>query len=233
MSSLIQHVHDFAREVELTIDEWMAGVELINWAGKMSTDRRNEGQLVCDVIGLESSVSLLSGLLDWWLLLTGIRLVDEITYKKASEAADTSTQSAILGPFFRHDAPLRQKGDTITFDTPKDGQVVYMHGRVMDGKTKKPLANAYIDVWEASTNVRSRPITLWYLLMFFRACTSSKIPTNKTVTSVESSRPMIMASMPSIVLGLLHIPFLTMVLLENYWNWWIDIHIGQLIFISL
>jgi catechol 1,2-dioxygenase len=64
MSSLIQHVHDFAREVELTIDEWMAGVELINWAGKMSTDRRNEGQLVCDVIGLESSVSLLSGLLD-------------------------------------------------------------------------------------------------------------------------------------------------------------------------
>jgi catechol 1,2-dioxygenase len=32
----------------------MAGVELINWAGKMSDDKRNEGQLVCDVIGLES-----------------------------------------------------------------------------------------------------------------------------------------------------------------------------------
>lgn len=54
MTSLIRHVHDFARENELTVDEWMEGVELINWAGKMSNDRRNEGQLVCDVIGLES-----------------------------------------------------------------------------------------------------------------------------------------------------------------------------------
>ena len=54
MTALIRHVHDFAREVNLTVDEWMAGVELLNAAGKMSTDRRNEGQLVCDVIGLES-----------------------------------------------------------------------------------------------------------------------------------------------------------------------------------
>lgn len=54
MTSLIRHVHDFAREVDLTVDEWMAGVQMINWAGQMSNDRRNEGQLVCDVIGLES-----------------------------------------------------------------------------------------------------------------------------------------------------------------------------------
>jgi len=133
MTSLIRHVHDFARETELTVDEWMAGVELLNWAGQMSTDRRNEGQLVCDVIGLES-------------------LVDEITYKKATEAHDEITQSAILGPFFRHDHPIREKGATITFDTPEDGQIVYMHGVVTDAKTKKPLAKAEIDVWQASTN---------------------------------------------------------------------------------
>jgi len=54
MSSLIRHVHDFARENELTVDEWMEGVQLMNWAGKMSDDKRNEGQLVCDVLGLES-----------------------------------------------------------------------------------------------------------------------------------------------------------------------------------
>jgi len=29
MSSLIRHVHDFAREVDLTVDEWMAGVEMV------------------------------------------------------------------------------------------------------------------------------------------------------------------------------------------------------------
>jgi len=133
MSCLIQHVHDFAREIDLTVDEWMEGVQLLNWAGKMSDDKRNEGQLVCDIIGLES-------------------LVDEITYKKAAEATDVATQSAILGPFFRHDAPHRKNGDTITFNTPEDGQIVYMHGTVRCAKTKKPLVNASVDVWEASTN---------------------------------------------------------------------------------
>lgn len=54
ITALIRHVHDFAREVNLTTDEYMAGVALMNWAGQMSTDKRNEGQLVTDVIGLES-----------------------------------------------------------------------------------------------------------------------------------------------------------------------------------
>lgn len=29
MASMIQHIHDFARENEITVDEWMAGVELV------------------------------------------------------------------------------------------------------------------------------------------------------------------------------------------------------------
>lgn len=29
VSSLIRHIHDFAREVDLTVDEWMAGVEMV------------------------------------------------------------------------------------------------------------------------------------------------------------------------------------------------------------
>lgn len=54
MPSLIRHVHDFAREVNLTTEEYMAGVAMINRAGQMSNERRNEGQLLTDVIGLES-----------------------------------------------------------------------------------------------------------------------------------------------------------------------------------
>jgi catechol 1,2-dioxygenase len=54
MTGFIRHLHDFARENELTVDEWMSAVNMINWAGKMSDDKRNEGQLLCDVIGLES-----------------------------------------------------------------------------------------------------------------------------------------------------------------------------------
>lgn len=31
-ASLIQHLHDFARENEVTVDEWMAGVEMVSVA---------------------------------------------------------------------------------------------------------------------------------------------------------------------------------------------------------
>jgi len=55
MTSLTRHLHDFAREIELTVDEWMEGVKLLDRAGQMSNEKRNEGQLVCDVVGLESS----------------------------------------------------------------------------------------------------------------------------------------------------------------------------------
>jgi Catechol dioxygenase N terminus len=54
MSSLIRHVHDFARETELTVDEWMLGVQFLNAMGQISDDKRNEGQRISDVIGLES-----------------------------------------------------------------------------------------------------------------------------------------------------------------------------------
>ncbi|KAK6606755.1 catechol dioxygenase [Botrytis cinerea] len=133
MGCLIKHVHDFAREVELTVDEWMLGVELLNEAGKMSDHKRNEGQLVCDVIGLES-------------------LVDEITFKKAADAVDAPTASAILGPFFRHDAPVLENESSIIQTAVDDGEIVYMHGTVTDHTTKKPIVGATVDAWQASTN---------------------------------------------------------------------------------
>ena len=54
LSSLIKHIHDFAREVELTVDEWTMGVQFVNSIGQASTAVRNEGHRICDVIGLES-----------------------------------------------------------------------------------------------------------------------------------------------------------------------------------
>lgn len=80
------------------------------------------------------------------------RLVDEITFKLAAETNDAATASAILGPFFRHDAPILENESTIVQDVPSDGQIVYMHGIATDLVTKKPVAGAWIDVWQASTN---------------------------------------------------------------------------------
>lgn len=52
--SMIRHLHDFARENQITVAEWSKAVDMINWSGQMSNDRRNETQLMCDVLGLES-----------------------------------------------------------------------------------------------------------------------------------------------------------------------------------
>lgn len=132
MASLTRHVHDFARENEITVDEWMAGVEMINEAGRISTDKRNEGQLLSDVFGLES-------------------LVDEITYKLATDATDTPTSTAILGPFWRADAPIRKMGESIVHNIP-DGDHTFMHGTVTDYLTGEPIEGAELDVWHTAPN---------------------------------------------------------------------------------
>ncbi|KAI6749499.1 hypothetical protein HG530_014913 [Fusarium avenaceum] len=133
MSSFIQHMHDFARETQLTCDEWMEAVKMVNWAGQMSNDKRNEGQLMCDVIGLES-------------------LVDDITHRQAAKNGLSGTETAILGPFWRHDTPTRENGTTITFDTPADAKVAYLYGTLTCASTGKPIPNASVEVWQASTN---------------------------------------------------------------------------------
>ena len=102
------------------------------------------------------------------LLIVKSRLVDEITFTNASLATNAATQSAILGPFFRHDHPVRENGSTISFDTPKDAEVVYMHGKVLDTEKKQPIANASIDVWQASTNGKYIwPVDVISCLIFF------------------------------------------------------------------
>ncbi|KAL5869302.1 hypothetical protein ACKVWC_010048 [Pyricularia oryzae] len=133
MTSFIRHIHDFAREVDLTVDEWMMGVDMINRCGQMSNDRRNEGQLMCDVLGLES-------------------LVDEITSKKLVGAGYEATKSAILGPFFRKDTPPSANDTSIVKTMPSDGEVTFMHGVVTDAATGKPIKGVTVDIWQCSTN---------------------------------------------------------------------------------
>lgn len=54
MTSLIRHLHDFTREIELTNDEWMTGVHFINSLGQNSTGISNETFRLCEILGLES-----------------------------------------------------------------------------------------------------------------------------------------------------------------------------------
>lgn len=147
IGSLIRHLHDFAREVELSVDEWMLGVHFVNSIGQISTATRNEGQRVSDVLGLESCAPLPLS-----LLAANIpsRLVDEIAHKQSG--ADP-TSSSILGPFWSPNAPFRELGGSIIQDgTPPNGQPTLMHGRVTDVATGKGIPNAVVDIWQASAN---------------------------------------------------------------------------------
>jgi catechol 1,2-dioxygenase len=53
ISALVRHSHNFMREVNLSTGEFMAGLEFLNRAGQMTNERRNEGLLLLDVLGLE------------------------------------------------------------------------------------------------------------------------------------------------------------------------------------
>ncbi|KHJ35483.1 putative catechol dioxygenase [Erysiphe necator] len=130
MSSLIKHLHDFARENEITFDEMMAAIEFINSAGKMSDEKRNETLLLCDILGLES-------------------LLEEIALSKENKDNSSATVGTVLGPFYRHDAPVRENESSIS--QPADEKdTIYVHGIVSDLNTKKPLAGAWVDVWQAN-----------------------------------------------------------------------------------
>ncbi|CAI6063558.1 hypothetical protein V2G26_011283 [Clonostachys chloroleuca] len=134
-ASLIRHLHDFTRENQITVDEWTKAVSLMNRAGQMSNEKRNEGQLVCDVLGLES-------------------LVDDITNSLLVGESYEATATAILGPFYRDDTPAIPNDASIVLTPPKDGkgENVYMHGIVTDAATGKPIPGAKIDIWQCSTN---------------------------------------------------------------------------------
>ncbi|KAE9963736.1 hypothetical protein EG328_011077 [Venturia inaequalis] len=134
-TALFKHLHDFTREVELTIPEWQAGMLFLDAVGHMyytSGKTRHEMHRLSDISGLES-------------------LVDEIAHKHASESGQP-TSSSILGPFWSPDAPFRENGESIVINEAPGGLVTLMHGKVIDLETKKGIPNAIVDIWQASAN---------------------------------------------------------------------------------
>lgn len=128
LSSLIQHIHDFTRENNITVDEWMYGVELVNSIGQISDAKRNEGILVSDVIGLEA-------------------LVDTLTH--SSDTVD-HTSSAIIGPFYREDSPEYPKGGSV-IQKDVGGEKTLVSGRITD-TVGNPLPGVKLEVWHCAPN---------------------------------------------------------------------------------
>ncbi|MFT3817571.1 MAG: dioxygenase [Rubrivivax sp.] len=60
MTSLVQHLHAFAREVRLTEPEWQAGLRFLAEAGRLSQGPRHEFALLSDALGLSALVAAMA-----------------------------------------------------------------------------------------------------------------------------------------------------------------------------
>jgi len=51
MTSLVTHLHEFARDLRLTEQEWAAGIDFLTRTGQKCDARRQEFILLSDVLG--------------------------------------------------------------------------------------------------------------------------------------------------------------------------------------
>jgi hydroxyquinol 1,2-dioxygenase len=123
-AALVRHVHAFARETGLTHEEWRKGLELLRWAGDITTDERNEFVLFSDVWGLSSLVDML-------------------------HSPNDATPSSVLGPFHILGAPALPVGGDLK--GANDGATVFINGRVLD-PDGQPIIGATVEVWQTAVN---------------------------------------------------------------------------------
>ncbi|WP_439031554.1 dioxygenase [Gordonia terrae] len=123
MTTLVRHIHDYAREVELTSDEWVTAIEWLTEVGQISDDKRQEFILASDVVGLSMLVVQLNNRFD-----------------------DTATPATVLGPFHIDGSPPAPYG----FDMSDgiEGTPLFVTGRVIDTEGT-PIPGAILDVWQA------------------------------------------------------------------------------------
>jgi catechol 1,2-dioxygenase len=152
LDSMMAHLHNFIREVDITPEEWLFACQALAKAGEITDEKRNEFILISDVLGVES-------LVDSMVQQRKAELVGNAGKGNQDGATPTSlpTSSAILGPFYRENAPQYPMGTDIVLDHStvssegKKGETAFMHGRVLDAEGK-PIAGVKIDAWHDAVN---------------------------------------------------------------------------------
>ncbi|WP_029063180.1 dioxygenase [Labrenzia sp. DG1229] len=124
LKGLVTHLHDFARETNLTHEEWRKGIEFLEWAGNISDKERHEFVLLSDVLGLSSLVDML-------------------------HSSPQGTSSSVLGPFHITGSPPLAFGGDLRKDFKE--QVLLATGTIRD-ENGTPVEGAELDIWQTAPN---------------------------------------------------------------------------------
>ena len=126
MSAFVRHLHDFAREVKLTEQEFQTAIVYINALGKHSNENHNEAVLMAGSLGLSALVCLLNN----------------------GDHGQTETDASQLGPFWRMNSPLTPNGGSIV-RSPTPGPALFVDAYYRDVHGQ-PIEGAEVDIWHSS-----------------------------------------------------------------------------------
>jgi hydroxyquinol 1,2-dioxygenase len=124
IGALVQHLHDFARETNLTHNEWRQGIKFLEGCAAIETKDRHEFVLASDVLGLSSLVDML-------------------------HSGNDATSSSVLGPFHVSGAPTLEVGGDMKRDF--GGPILLVEGVIKD-ISGDPIPGAEIDIWQTAPN---------------------------------------------------------------------------------
>ncbi len=123
MGSLVKHLHAFAREVELTEEEWMQGIDFLTRCGHITDAKRQEFILLSDVLGLSM-----------------------LTVAMNNDKPAGCTEATVFGPFHVKGAPRYELGADISNGARGVACVVGGTVRGIDGRA---VPHAELDVWQS------------------------------------------------------------------------------------
>ncbi len=123
MTSLVQHLHSFAREIALTEDEWFRGIQFLTDAGHITTDKRQEFILLSDTLGLSMLVTALN-----------------------NKKPQGCTEATVFGPFHVEGSPRVELGGDVANGAL--GEPCFVRGTVVD-IDGRPVPHAELQVWQA------------------------------------------------------------------------------------
>jgi len=122
VTRLVTHLHAYAREVGLTLDEWRGAIDFLTRTGHLSGPARQEFILLSDVLGMSM-------------------LVDELAHRDAA-----ATASTVLGPFYVGEHRALANGADLAAGFA--GEPLFVEVTVRDA-AGAPIAGATADVWHA------------------------------------------------------------------------------------